>query len=376
MFRLLLITGVSIGLVQASASAQATQPADDAATLYLHAAKIVDDDAAANLMSPASSTLTYPHYPPFPAEWQTMEKADFAAHGRVRTLAHQARSLQRADWPALKFPNPDYSSLNQCRSLANELADAAVYQHLQGDAAAAIETLRDLLHMADLLQNPPGQRLLVQWLVSLGVRSMVMDRLNVISSTAALTSDPRDGTALQVGVARELMGQLLHRGDAKTEVADAIQADKQAQREMTQDSMRRLIETDRRVNTECDLAAMSLACHLYRFDTGRWPETLNDIHGVLPTIPIDPYGDGTQTLGYVLIKGGLPDGSDRPMVYSRCRTKDGLFFATDQPHYSFYNGDGTSRPVNEQKQGGQFRDVAGWAPMQGSHPAPATQPLR
>ena len=31
-------------------------------------------------------------------------------------------------------------------------------------------------------------------------------------------------------------------------------------------------------------------------------------------LPKDPWGDGKQNFGYVVIKGGLPNGSDRPLV--------------------------------------------------------------
>jgi hypothetical protein len=76
----------------------------------------------------------------------------------------------------------------------------------------------------------------------------------------------------------------------------------------------------------------------------------------------DRWGDGTQPLGYVLVRGGLPDGGDRPLVYSRCRSKDGLMYRTDAPQYGFYTLDGSDRPSSEQKQAGQFRDVARWVP--------------
>jgi hypothetical protein len=100
-----------------------------------------------------------------------------------------------------------------------------------------------------------------------------------------------------------------------------------------------------------------------------------ELRGYLPSMPIDPWGDGEQTLGYALIKECLPDGSDRPLVYSRCGMKDGLFFRIDQPEYSYYTGDGSHRNLSEQKQGGQFRDVASWAPVEGVRYTATTQPL-
>jgi len=138
---------------------------------------------------------------------------------------------------------------------------------------------------------------------------------------------------------------LMKRPDAKTEVNEFVHAVETDGPLISKSSIAQFIETTNRANAECDMAAMSLACHLYRFDTKEWPKSLDDLRGYLPSIPIDPWGDGTQTLGYVLIKGGLPDGSDRPLVYSRCGMKDGLFFRTDQPAYSFYTSDGSYTPA-------------------------------
>jgi len=78
----------------------------------------------------------------------------------------------------------------------------------------------------------------------------------------------------------------------------------------------------------------------------------------------------------VLIGAGLPDGSDRPLVYCRCGAVDGLFFRIDQPEYGFYNGDGSPLPANQQKHGGQFRDVASWVPDPKKSPGPTTRPLQ
>ena len=72
---------------------------------------------------------------------------------------------------------------------------------------------------------------------------------------------------------------------------------------------------------------------------------------------------------------GLPDGSDRPLVYSRAESKDGLFFRIDAPQYGWYSGDGSFRPANQQKRGGQFRDVTRWAPALGVDVGETIRPL-
>jgi hypothetical protein len=379
MLRLILIVVIP-GFWQQAASAQVTQPADDAAKIYLQAAKLLSANDKANIMSPSSSNLNYTAFPPYPAEWHRMEKKDFLANSEARALAHQARSIEHATWPKWNPPHPTVEYLYDCRNISNELADAAVYQHIQGNDAAAVESLQDDWHLADLLENE-SDKLLVRLLVSEGIQAEIYTRLEIITSNIVLTNDPANTKALQASVARELIGRLLTHQDVKTQVNDVLRDESRIfhtsgnPNPITKRSIDRVIETINRVNSERDMAAMSLACHLYRFDTGKWPKSLHDLGEYLPTVPIDPWGDGKQTLGYVLVKGGLPDGSDRPLIYSRGGMKDGLFFRTDEPAYAYYNGDGSHRPGNKQKQGGQFRDVASWAPEAGTNPAPTTRPL-
>ena len=172
-----------------------------------------------------------------------------------------------------------------------------------------------------------------------------------------------------------MIAELLDVADAKAAVNEVVQAEGMVVNPTIKPSIDRCIETYNRINTDRALAAMSLACHLYRLDNGDWPKSLDDLRTYMPGMPVDPWGDGSQTLGYVLIKGGLPDGSDRPLVYSRDGMKDGLFYRNDRPIYSFYRGDGSERPAHDQKQGGQFRDVARWAPAEGRHAAATTQPI-
>ncbi len=346
--------------------------ADDAAAIYLHAAKIVADNTDNDIMCPSSSNMEYRSYPPYEPKWIEREKAAYAFNVEARNLSHQARSIDDAKWPAMTGPNATLY-LNKCRALSNDLADAAQLQAWQGDGADAIETIRDLLHLADVMLKQPEHKIIVK-LVSIGIRAEAMDRLNVIASGMVLTSDAKDTKDVQATVARDLLKQLLDHPDAKTymlsddaeRAVDAVQMDA---------STERMIETAKRVFAESDMAALSLACHLYRFDTGQWPDSIDQLHKYIPTVPIDAWGDGKQTLGYTLVKHGLPDGNDRPLVYCRCMGKDGLFFRRDEPEYRFYGQDGSKLPISKQKHGGQFRDVASWAPPEGYHPVPVTQPL-
>jgi hypothetical protein len=343
MLKTLFIVALVISLQQtciAQTSSPATQPVD-AAPLYQQAAKLIRDNYDAGFVSPAGSNIVYPNYPPFSPEWQSMEKANFPANAPARALAHQARSTDRADWPTLKT-GTELSHLNGLRAVANEVGDAAVYQHLQGEDAAAIESIRDIWHEADLLEDQ-SNKYLVCLLVSTGIRALACDRLEIITSNVTLAKDPRDVKDLQTDAARDLIGQLLKHPDAKT----LVDIFRQGEPAAPEETIGRVIETQNRVNAERDMAA----------------------------IPIDPFGDGKQTIGYALIPAGLPDGSDRPLVYSRGNMKDGLFFRLDEPEYQYYTGDGSARPPAQQKQGGEFRDVASWTPKEGANLAATTQAL-
>ena len=174
---------------------------------------------------------------------------------------------------------------------------------------------------------------------------------------------------------RELIGELLQEADAKAAVNEVLQAEGSVVNPITKSSIDRCIETYNRINAERGLAAMSLACHLYRFDNGDWPKSLDDLRTYMPGMPIDPWGDGTQTLGYVLIKRGLPDGSDRPLVYSRAAMKDGLFYRNDWPNYSWYFGDGSHRPGAIKNKADNSATWPDGLRRKEERPAATTQPL-
>jgi hypothetical protein len=315
-----------------------------------------------------------------PDEWLQMEKQDYDAHAQVRVLVQEAASLDKAAWPPFDRNNHNRSQfeyLNQCRNVANEIGDAALYQSLiLKDQPAAFETAGDLLHLADLIKNQPGE-VLVRLLVAEGIEAMDSLRLMVIVSGVTITEDEHNQRDLPLTTANRWITRLLDHPDAQAELDQSLKWEptSPATDARFKSSLNRVLVTIRRVQAERDMTAMALAAHVYQHEWGSWPESLEELKMELPQVPVDPWGDGKQTLGYVLIKGGLPNGLDRPLVYSRCNMKDGLFFRTDEPEYGFYNNDGSDRPASKQKQGGQFRDVASWAPAEGSQPEATTQPL-
>jgi hypothetical protein len=274
--------------------------------------------------------------------------------------------------------------MNELRNVANNLADAAEYQHQIGDDPGAIETIRDLLHLAHVLRHnaPPGD--VFHPLVAAGIDALASYHLDVIASCIKLAAAPTDASAVQPNLVHALIEQLLavvppdqQMAQFDPKAAETLERDlkiKNARPIAEQAALLR--ETFARCDAGRITAAISLATHLFKNHHHRWPAALAElVPAYLPSIPTDYWGDGHQPFGYVLISAGLPDGSDRPLVFDRCRSKDGLFYRVDQPEYGFYNGDGSTLPFRDQKQGGQFYDIASWVPDRKNATAPSTRPF-
>jgi len=339
----------------------------NAADIYLRAAALIKVDC------PASSNDIYPDYPPFGNAWETTEQRAWEQNRPAREPARQAAAIDTSAWPV----SGRTQFLNPFRALANELGDAALYEHEHGHDAEAVDSVRYVLHMADLLDGNEKKALVCN-LVGEGCTALAVTRLMIISSNVALAADGPQTDALPVASAKKLIADLLDQTDAETRMDRILKlelAPGSGVAANQKSSIAKATEVFRRVNAGQTFAAMSLASHLFYFEQKRWPNSAQELASILPSgLPKDPWGDGKQTFGYVLIKGGLPDGSDRPLVYDRCNSADGMFFRMDQPEYSFYNGDGSNLPPAEQKHGGQFNDVASWVPAAKVPGAPTTRP--
>jgi len=370
MLRRAILVSFALGLLPSLtwAAAPTSRPSDDAWPLYARAIQRVAEGDRANIMSPAASPLDYPEYPPYSAEWHRLETASYAFNAPARALVHEARSRDTANLPPLlnadRAINVGY--LFDCRNLANEIGDAALEQHLHGDDASAIESLRDLLHLSDLLDGPAPSSV-VQSLVAIGIRMLAINRLEIITADVSLTSDPADPKPLQIATAKELIRQLFDVNDPAPRYADLLKREVAGGHETTAGRDRFLLQM-RRGQMECNLASMSLACHLFRPANHRWPASIEELTAYLPAPPRDAWGP----MGYVLLKPDHPGADERPLVYSQCDSKSGLFYPTSEPHYSWYPG---FHAGNTLKHGGQFRDVSLWAPAH-PNPEPTTQPLR
>lgn len=348
-------------------TAPASQPGDDAWPLYRQAIARVEEGYAKKIMCPAASPLAFGGYPPYPTEWHRLEDASYAFNAPARALAHEARSINASHWPVVRRAGGEIllPYLNGCRALASEVGDAALEEHARHEDAAAVERVRDLLHLADLMDKPA--EFMIQSLVATGVRMVATDRLEVVIATVALSADPAEANKLQVGAARELIRELFNTKDPAAAYAGVLQR-AAADKKFTPQQRDRFLVQIHRGQMELNLAAMSLACHLFRFDHQRWPDTIQEVAAYLPAAPVDAWGP----MGYVLVKPSRPGERERPLVYSRCNSQDGLFYPTDGPQHSWYPGFGTGRA---RKYGGQFRDVTQWAPPR-PNPGPATQPVQ
>ena len=206
---------LTFSLMTSLASAvQVSQPSDDAWPLYAKAIQRVQEGYQKGINSPAASSLVYPEYPPYPQEWTNLENEAYKFNAPARALAREARSRSKTNWPTPPPVNgkPDFTYLNGCRALANDVADAALEQHLRGDETAAIESVRDLLHLADLLEAGKSTSIIRQ-LVAVGIRMIAVQRLEIITSDVALTKDPADTKRLQIASAKELIRQLFRAGE-------------------------------------------------------------------------------------------------------------------------------------------------------------------
>jgi beta-lactamase regulating signal transducer with metallopeptidase domain len=355
-----------------------TQPADNAIPLSGAAELYTRASEAIRVKSPTASNLAFPGYFPYSSTWTEMARASFDQNAAVRRIAHEGRLMKDANWPPAPegavLPNGrpvrDYLNivLNRMRAVATVLGDAALYQHLQGDDAGAFDTLGDLLWMGHLTRQHARPHYIIRALVAAGFDAFACERLMVIAAWGSYTKDVTDTRALQPAIAQAMIRQLLDQQDPDAQARDVNQADPAELEDPKGRS--RLAEQLARVFAERDFVAISLACHLYRLDHQQWPQSLDQlVPAYLPRLPVDPWGDGKQPFGYAVIKAGLPDGMDRPLVYCRCTSKDGLAYQPDEPQYSFYN------PAAGSKQLGQFRDIAGWIPDHQLPGGPTTRPI-
>ena len=150
----------------------------------------------------------------------------------------------------------------------NIVGDAALYQHFQGDDRAAIELVRDMLHLGESLRKNPKSNDLVPLLVSVGIDGLNMDRLMTIVSNVRLTNDPADTKALKTRDAAELIKQFLAIPTANETLKQIFENPAALNKEP---ELQRMTEVYNRTASDRGMAAMSLAAHLFRQERGSGP---------------------------------------------------------------------------------------------------------
>jgi hypothetical protein len=128
----------------------------------------------------------------------------------------------------------------------------------------------------------------------------------------------------------------------------------------------RVIDYDMRTRAERRLAAAVLAAQLYRADhAGQVPPTLEAlVPKYLPKLPTDPFPAGGPPIRYVVVRGALPGGGDRALVYST--GGDG---ADDTAARGLAQQLPTVPQFGWQSTSDQWRDVAWFAPQTKADPA-------
>jgi hypothetical protein len=127
----------------------------------------------------------------------------------------------------------------------------------------------------------------------------------------------------------------------------------------------RYFDTQFRAIADRRATAIVLAAQLYHTDHAHWPLRLEELAPAdLPAIPVDPFLEGAA-MHYVIVKGGLPDGGDRPLIYYEA----GHGLSEGPPAESmcaFYQSSkpGPHDPIR------QYRDFARWTPL------PSTQAVQ
>jgi hypothetical protein len=134
----------------------------------------------------------------------------------------------------------------------------------------------------------------------------------------------------------------------------------------TQAYLDRYFLTWSRVLGERRMSAVALASQMFRADHGRFPNALDElVPTYLAAVPLDPFTDG-QPLGYVVQRGVLPGGADRPLVFNRNGDID--YGPYPEPSYSW---ESDRRPgVTIRKDLWQYRDLARFTPA--TQPASST----
>ena len=127
-------------------------------------------------------------------------------------------------------------------------------------------------------------------------------------------------------------------------------------------NLSRFLEQHYRVSAERRATAVIVAANLYRHDHGRWPDDAAAlVPNYLDALPADPFRPDGSPIGYILLRGALPDGGDRPMVYFELgEATEGVI--DTEPMYSWQTDPRYRLGARERRQVRQYRDASYWLP--------------
>ena len=371
-------------------------PDDKNAALDIDEAAVM---TSGNEGGPSSSSLDYPDQLPYPKEWFDLARPNAIANSEAAALLHSARIKAAIAWPnPPTAPLDDWMrsgkyGLAKYRQLANVSGDIALLQHFSGEEAQAIESLRDLGFLGQAVSQKP---FFVAKLVGLGILAKQTHDTQVIAAglkikpladpegaaqraaVKALIADLLDdaklqnayrrgiqeertivieavmgGDAASLALIEELRGgdpspATLPSADLLSKIPvydlDAFAIDKHPWEKVATDQRNRQTFAFVRNGvwreiTLRRMAAVSLACALYRNDHNAYPA---DLAGLVPDylekIPADPFARDGANLRYAIVDNGTrpligtvgPDGQPTaPGLYKK--TAYGQYYVKDGP---------------------------------------------
>lgn len=292
---------------------------------------------------------------------------DVEAIERVRDVLHVARSLYADPFPISQLVGRGVDAL--AFDTAQTIAPG-----LRLDTPATRQRVMALI--ADLLDEGPAWR---------GMESSI--RMSCLETTDLVDWRARDFWLVHPAADREVVrtnrgyaraadaGRLRNAPQVRAALADAGFQTHEVDRQrgwggtgslravprysrwflLGADYLPRYFEVHFRAIAERRVTAVSLAAQLYRADHGHWPARLDElVPAYLPAVPADPYHEDARPLGYVVKRGALPGGGDRPMVYFDAGKDDPVLMW--QPVYSWYQEPMTVDVLR------QYRDLARFVP--------------
>ena len=161
-----------------------------------------------------------------PQKWQLIAELE-AKNAETLRLVRQIRNMSDADW-GVRFRylaidvNLMMPSLSLQRQLSRVLCAVAIYQHHIGNDEQAIETLRDVFHQAEMVDQRPT---LISHLVALAIDAFGVSRVERVSHDLAIGDSP----AAARDAVESLIAELLDERPLSEGLRTAMQVERMCQ---------------------------------------------------------------------------------------------------------------------------------------------------